>query len=50
MLIGSHLFTPIGLALPFALGFVADRLGTEVALAALLVEPLGLVLLAASTR
>jgi predicted MFS family arabinose efflux permease len=45
----SHLFTPLGLALPWLLGVVADRAGTWVALALLLAQPLGLAALAAAT-
>lgn len=46
VLAASHLFTPLGLALPFAIGLVADGAGTRVALAMLLVQPLGLAWLA----
>jgi len=45
VLAGGHLFTPLGLALPWILGVVADRAGTLTALALLLVQPLGLALL-----
>jgi fucose permease len=44
----GHLFTPFGLALPWALGAIADRAGTYVALLLLLVQPLGLLLLVAA--
>lgn len=50
VLAAGHLFTPVGLALPFVIGAIADRAGTHVALAALLVEPLGLVALALLMR
>jgi MFS family permease len=50
VLAGNHLFTPIGLALPWLLGIVADRAGTLVALALLIVQPLGLALLAYVSR
>jgi hypothetical protein len=50
VLAASHLFTPLGLALPFLIGVVADRAGMPVALALLLVQPLGLALLAAVSR
>lgn len=46
VLAASHLFTPLGLALPFVLGWVADRAGVDVAIAILLVEPIALLLLA----
>ena len=46
----SHLFTPLGLALPWLLGIVADVAGTWVALALLVLQPLGLVVLARATR
>ena len=42
----GHLFTPLGLALPLLVGVVADHAGTRLALATLLAEPLGLVVLA----
>jgi len=50
VLAASHLFTPVGLALPLVIGVVADRAGTHVALALLAVEPLGLALLAQPRR
>jgi fucose permease len=50
VLAGNHLFTPIGLALPWLLGMVADRAGTIVALALLIVQPLGLAVLAQVSR
>ena len=46
VLAASHLFTPLGLAFPFALGVIADHAGTPVALATLVVQPLALWLLA----
>jgi predicted MFS family arabinose efflux permease len=50
VLAASHLFTPLGLALPWLLGAAADRWGTYVALALLVVEPIGLALLALRSR
>jgi predicted MFS family arabinose efflux permease len=50
VLAGGHLFTPLGLALPWLLGLVADRAGTLAALALLIVQPLGLALLAYISR
>jgi MFS family permease len=50
VLAGGHLFTPLGLALPWLLGMVADRAGTFVALALLLVQPVGLAVLARASR
>jgi fucose permease len=50
VLAGNHLFTPIGLALPWLLGIVADRAGTMVALALLIVQPIGLAILAQVSR
>lgn len=50
VLAAAHLFTPLGLALPWLVGVVADRAGTTVALALLVAQPLGLVLLATSGR
>ena len=46
VLAAGHVFTPISLALPFALGVVADHAGTWAALALLLVQPIGLAMLA----
>lgn len=46
VLAASHLFTPFGLMLPWLLGLVADHAGTHVTLALLIVQPLGLALLA----
>ncbi|HET9992548.1 MAG TPA: hypothetical protein VFQ65_28640, partial [Kofleriaceae bacterium] len=46
VLAAGHLFTPLGLAIPFVLGAIADAAGTPVALALLLVEPVGLCMLA----
>jgi MFS family permease len=39
----GHLFTPLSLAVPWALGWVADRYGTTAALTFLLAQPLVLV-------
>ena len=39
----AHLFTPLTLAIPWALGVIADEVGLAWALAALLVQPLGLI-------
>ena len=50
VLAGNHLFTPIGLALPWLIGVVADRAGTLAALALLIVQPLGLAVLAQISR
>jgi hypothetical protein len=47
---GNHLFTPIGLALPWLLGMVADRAGTMVALALLIAQPIGLAALGYVSR
>jgi len=38
----THVFTPLELALPLLLGFVADRFGLVPALAILLAGPIGL--------
>ncbi|MEO8551250.1 MAG: MFS transporter [Kofleriaceae bacterium] len=46
VLAASHLFTPMGLAIPFALGAIADVAGTPVALALLVIQPVGLCILA----
>ena len=50
VLAAGHLFTPLGLAFPFALGAIADATGTTVALALLALQPLGLLVLVATTR
>jgi fucose permease len=50
VLAAGHVFTPLSLALPWLLGLVADRAGTIVALACLLVQPVGLAALVAATR
>lgn len=50
VLAAGHLFTPMGLALPWLVGLVADRAGTTVALALLVVQPLGLIALVAASR
>jgi MFS family permease len=50
VLAAGHLFTPIALALPFLVGSVADHAGTTAALALLVAQPLGLVVLVAATR
>ena len=50
VLAAGHLFTPLGLALPFAIGALADAAGTTAALAVLVVQPLGLLVLVAVTR
>lgn len=42
----GHVFTPFTLAAPWLLGLVADRVGLLVALAALLLQPVGLTLVA----
>jgi hypothetical protein len=46
VLAAGHLFTPLALALPFALGLAADRWGIVAALALLVAQPIGLGLLA----
>ena len=46
VLAAGHLFTPLALALPFVLGVVADRCGVAAALVLLVVQPVGLGLLA----
>ena len=50
MLAAGHLFTPLSLALPVLVGSVADHAGTTAALALLVAQPLGLVVLVAATR
>lgn len=44
--VAGHLFAPFVLVLPWLLGAVADRAGTPVALALLVAQPTGLVVLA----
>jgi MFS family permease len=46
VLAASHVFTPVGLALPFLVGLVADHAGTHVALALLVIQPVALAVLA----
>ncbi len=46
VLAASHLFAPLGLALPWLLAVVADRAGVTVALGLLLVQPIGIAVLA----
>jgi MFS family permease len=49
----GHLFTPLSIAMPFAIGVVADHAGTWTALALLMLQPLGLAVVAsrvATTR
>jgi predicted MFS family arabinose efflux permease len=46
VLAAGHLFTPLSLALPLALGAAADRWGVVAALALLVAQPVGLGLLA----
>ena len=50
VLAASHLFTPFGLAIPWVLGAVADRAGVLVALALLILQPIGLTVLAVASR
>ncbi|HLL21118.1 MAG TPA: hypothetical protein VK427_03255, partial [Kofleriaceae bacterium] len=49
VLAAGHLFTPIGLALPFAIGAVADHAGLLAALGLLVAQPLGLVVIVLCT-
>ncbi len=50
VLAAGHLFTPMGLMLPFAIGALADAAGTLAALAVLVVQPIGLLVLVGVTR
>lgn len=50
IVVASHMFAPFALALPGALGLIADRFGVPAALAVMVVQPIGLVVLAAATR
>ena len=49
VLVASHLFAPLTLALPYGLGWVADHAGVLAALALLAAQPVGLVALAVVT-
>lgn len=49
VLAASHLFTPLGLVLPWLIGSLADTAGTTAALAVLAVQPIGLLVLVAIT-
>jgi MFS family permease len=49
VMVASHLFAPLTLALPWGLGWVADHAGVPAALALLAAQPIGLVALAAVT-
>jgi MFS family permease len=49
IVVASHLFAPFALALPWLIGTVADHAGTPVALALLVAQPIGLVVLAVVT-
>jgi MFS family permease len=50
VLAAGHLFTPFGLALPWAIGALADHAGLFAALLLLVVQPLGLVVIVLCTR
>jgi predicted MFS family arabinose efflux permease len=50
VLAAGHVFTPFGLALPWLLGLAADHWGTRAALALLAIEPIGIAILAITTR
>ncbi|MGE0397340.1 MAG: sugar MFS transporter [Kofleriaceae bacterium] len=45
VLAAQSLFSPMGLALPFLVGFIADQAGTYAALLVLIAQPLGLIAL-----
>jgi MFS family permease len=49
VVVAGHLFAPFALAVPWLVGAIADRWGTLAALAVLIVQPIGLVALAAAT-
>lgn len=49
VLVTSHLFAPLALALPWLLGWVADHAGTLAALGLLAAQPIGLMALAVMT-
>ena len=46
VLAAGHLFTPLGLALPWLVGVIADRAGTTVALLVLLAQPVVIIVFA----
>lgn len=46
----GHVFTPLQMVTPFLLGLLADRAGTFAALACLIAQPLGVLVLASSLR
>jgi MFS family permease len=50
VLAAQSLFSPMGLAMPFVIGVIADQAGTYVALLVLVAQPLGLVALSLVTR
>ncbi|MFT3693477.1 MAG: MFS transporter [Kofleriaceae bacterium] len=50
VLAASHVFTPLGLALPFLLGAAADRFGLPVALALITTAPISICILAIRQR
>jgi MFS family permease len=50
VLAAGHLFTPLGLALPWLIGIVADRAGLMTALLLLVIQPIGIVIIALATR
>jgi MFS family permease len=49
VVVAGHMFAPLVLVLPWLLGAIADRAGTLAALAVLIAQPIGLVILAAVT-
>jgi MFS family permease len=49
VVVAGHMFAPLVLVLPWLLGLVADRAGTLAALALLVAQPIGLVILAVLT-
>lgn len=50
VLAAGHLFTPLGLALPWLIGVVADRAGLMTALLLLVVQPVVIVVITLATR
>lgn len=49
VVVAGHVFAPLALSLPWLLGVIADRAGTLVALALLIAQPVGLVILAVTS-